>query len=69
MRYFILWIGALAGIVLLGMAVAGMVWLWYQLWWLPILILFALLLATIVVSVEWWQDNPKVPRGPEEVEE
>jgi membrane protein implicated in regulation of membrane protease activity len=68
MRYFVLWVGTLAAIVLAVMAVAGMIWLWTQLWWLPLAILFALLIATIVVAIDWWTDHPRVPRGPEEID-
>jgi len=68
MRYFVLWIGVLAAIVLACMAIAGMIWLWSQLWWLPLAILLALLIATIIVAIDWWQDHPRVPLGPEDVE-
>jgi len=69
MRYFVLWIGVLAAIVLACMAIAGMIWLWSQLWWLPLAILLALLIATIIVAIDWWQDHPRVPKGPEEIVE
>ena len=69
MRYFVLWIGVLAAIVLACMAIAGMIWLWSQLWWLPLAILLALLIATIIVAIDWWQDHPRTPRGPEDIVE
>jgi membrane protein implicated in regulation of membrane protease activity len=68
MRYFVLWIGVLAAIVLAVMAIAGMIWLWTQLWWLPLAILLGLLVATIITAVDWWTDHPRTPRGPEDVE-
>lgn len=68
MRYLVLWLGAVAAIVLTAMAVAGVYWLWTQLWWLPFVIGLALALATVVVAVEWLQDHPRIPRGPEDID-
>ena len=66
MRYFVLWIGVLAAIVLAALTIAGLIWLWQQLWWLPLAILLGLAVATLAVAVEWWTDHPRVPRGPED---
>lgn len=68
MRYLVLWLGTLAGIALLGLIVAGLVWLGMQFWWIPVLFLLALLVATVITAIDWWTDHPRVPRGPEDVE-